>query len=701
MSVSSTANRVSYVGNGVTTAFSFPYYVFAFGDLVVREVLIATGAESLKALTTDYTVSGTPDASGVYASGVTVHATTAPSSLVKWVIYRDPFITQPAIGVQNDPLPVKAMVELPLDRLTLIEQRLRELCDRSIHQPDGDAAGVMTMPPQLQRASKLAAFDANGDFTTNLSDATAMQAAATAAATSLASFQALIGTYGVPFASVHNIFELLTPTEIATIRASDNSLNIAAKVQTAMTANPNSTWFWPAGWYFMDAGGTPVISLPQGIRWIGAGIGVTNIKMGGGTGAWAIEQLNPNGVTNVKGFSTDNITFRFTYNGIRVNSNTAGIDDTSGTMYYVERSVFRQTEFLYNGSPNTYTTLSLNKAFNCGVYECNFNAGSLQLHVRGCDLFTCRDSRFDQATNGAILDESVGTFGTNSVYDHLDMNQANDFFIRWNNRQITITNCHMELDSPRAGSGSGGNMIAAMDCVTGGGSFHTRITGNLVAIFPYADYWLRYNSDNPYSLIVEDNKSPGPMVNVSIRHLGIGGLPYFNNSSTRVVCSHRTNMSSEQFFPMNNGDFSDPHGIDAIYLNASRPGITFGVGLGGVLYGIKCSSGDIYFPANADTTKVIEWSDWNGLPANQLIGTFSVLINSYAAVAGQVLSYKVLDNGSVLATGTTTQTTANKFYQTSALSSTLVSTKLQIQVWNADTTRNGDQYIRNVEVRFG
>jgi hypothetical protein len=33
MSVSTTTNRVAFAGNGVTTAFSFPYYFQAQGDL--------------------------------------------------------------------------------------------------------------------------------------------------------------------------------------------------------------------------------------------------------------------------------------------------------------------------------------------------------------------------------------------------------------------------------------------------------------------------------------------------------------------------------------------------------------------------------------------------------------------------------------------------------------------------------------------
>src|SRR6478609_5840235 len=65
-----------------------------------------------------------------------------------------------------------------------------------------------------------------------------------------------------------NILELLSPTEIAGI-GKENSTNLMAKVQAAMTANPHTTWYWPGGWYFID--GNVPLSLPPGIRWMGAG----------------------------------------------------------------------------------------------------------------------------------------------------------------------------------------------------------------------------------------------------------------------------------------------------------------------------------------------------------------------------------------------------------------------------------------------
>ena len=61
MTISSTTNTVSYTGNGSTTAFAVPYVFFGTGttsEVEVVEVVIATGAETVKSNGSDYTVAG-------------------------------------------------------------------------------------------------------------------------------------------------------------------------------------------------------------------------------------------------------------------------------------------------------------------------------------------------------------------------------------------------------------------------------------------------------------------------------------------------------------------------------------------------------------------------------------------------------------------------------------------------------------------
>lgn len=162
MTISTTTNRVTYTGNGVTVAFSFPYAFFAQADLVVVETIIATGLQTVKALTTDYTISGSVDALGHYSSGGTVTAVTAPASTKTWTIYRDPTATQTTDLVENDPMPAESL-EAALDYQTMLNQRTRDIAVRSLQQPEGDSATIDRLPSKVDRASMYLGFDADGD----------------------------------------------------------------------------------------------------------------------------------------------------------------------------------------------------------------------------------------------------------------------------------------------------------------------------------------------------------------------------------------------------------------------------------------------------------------------------------------------------------------------------------------------------------
>lgn len=162
MTISTTTNRVTYTGNGVTVAFSFPYAFFAQADLVVVETIIATGVQTTKALTTHYTISGSVDALGHYSSGGTVTALTAPASTVTWTIYRDPAATQTTDLVENDPMPAES-IEAALDYQTMLNQRTRDIATRSLQQPEGDSATIGRLPSKVDRADTVLAFDSDGD----------------------------------------------------------------------------------------------------------------------------------------------------------------------------------------------------------------------------------------------------------------------------------------------------------------------------------------------------------------------------------------------------------------------------------------------------------------------------------------------------------------------------------------------------------
>lgn len=158
MTVSSTTSRVSYAGNGSTTAFTAPFPFLANADLVV--IRVTNGVETTLVLSTDYTVTGAGGTSG------TVTCTVAPASGSTLVIYRDPAVTQLVDYQPNDPFPANTH-ETALDRLTMISQRLKDLTTRAMRLSDGDVSGASTTLPSPE-SNKVIGWNSGGTGLTNI-----------------------------------------------------------------------------------------------------------------------------------------------------------------------------------------------------------------------------------------------------------------------------------------------------------------------------------------------------------------------------------------------------------------------------------------------------------------------------------------------------------------------------------------------------
>ena len=127
MTISSTTVKNSYSGNGSTTAFAYTFKIFANTDLQVI-IRSSTGTETVKTLTTHYTVSGVGDASG---GNVTFTSGNTPASGETVVIRRAVPQTQAIDYIANDPFPAESHEE-GLDRATMTTQQVQEELDRSL-----------------------------------------------------------------------------------------------------------------------------------------------------------------------------------------------------------------------------------------------------------------------------------------------------------------------------------------------------------------------------------------------------------------------------------------------------------------------------------------------------------------------------------------------------------------------------------------
>jgi hypothetical protein len=165
MTVSSTTNRKTYTGDGVSTSFSTsPVVFFETSDLVVYVTTDATGAVETLVENTDYAVSGGDGAVGVIslAGGSSPYgALTAGTTLV---IVRELPLVQES-DFQNNELADAEVTETALDRLTMLAQQTSNKIDRALRQPQSDAAAISELPSKVDRASKLMAFDADGNPT--------------------------------------------------------------------------------------------------------------------------------------------------------------------------------------------------------------------------------------------------------------------------------------------------------------------------------------------------------------------------------------------------------------------------------------------------------------------------------------------------------------------------------------------------------
>jgi hypothetical protein len=158
MTVSSSTSRVQFNGNGSTTVFAYSFKIFDQDDLTVI-VRSATGTETVKTITTHYTVSGVGN-----AGGGNVTMLTAPASGETLTILREQDLVQELDLVENDPFPAQSL-EDALDKLTFIVQQHDEELGRSIKASRTNTIGSTEFTVSAaDRASKIFAFNSAGEL---------------------------------------------------------------------------------------------------------------------------------------------------------------------------------------------------------------------------------------------------------------------------------------------------------------------------------------------------------------------------------------------------------------------------------------------------------------------------------------------------------------------------------------------------------
>lgn len=188
MAVSTTTAKTQYNGNGSTTVFSIPWYFLANSQVVVITTVVATGVETVKTLTTHYTLSGAAN-----PVGGSLTMLSAPATGTKVTIYRNMPFTQPTDYVADDAFNPET-VEADFDRVIMTVQQLQDQVNRCLQYPRSETTDVddATLDLAAQRADTVLGFDSDGAVTLIPSDeSSAVAAAASAVAAAVSAAAAL------------------------------------------------------------------------------------------------------------------------------------------------------------------------------------------------------------------------------------------------------------------------------------------------------------------------------------------------------------------------------------------------------------------------------------------------------------------------------------------------------------------------------
>lgn len=163
MTVSTTLNKIILVGDGVTTAFSFPFAVRSGGQTDIQ-VFLTTAAGVITQLTyaTQYSVTlNAAIAPNPTPVGGSVTCSVAPAAGVLVTILRTMALTQPT-SLANQGNLYQPVLESTDDNQEMQVQQLSELLSRMISVAVSDSA-PLNLPPTAQRANLAFMFDSAGN----------------------------------------------------------------------------------------------------------------------------------------------------------------------------------------------------------------------------------------------------------------------------------------------------------------------------------------------------------------------------------------------------------------------------------------------------------------------------------------------------------------------------------------------------------
>jgi len=158
MTISTTTLLNSFSGNGSVVDFTYTYPINSASELLVIIKTDATGVETTKTLTSDYTVALAGDSGGTVTMG------TAPASGETLFLIRNTTKTQGTDLIENDPFSAEGL-EDSFDNLQMQIQEVSNAVDRSFKVSKTNSITTSEITTSAaDRANKILSFDASGNL---------------------------------------------------------------------------------------------------------------------------------------------------------------------------------------------------------------------------------------------------------------------------------------------------------------------------------------------------------------------------------------------------------------------------------------------------------------------------------------------------------------------------------------------------------
>ena len=160
MTISTTTIKNSYNGNASTSAFNYTFKISAESEMQVI-IRSSAGSETIKSLSTHYTISNVGNAGG---GAVTFESAHIPASGETVILRRATPQTQAMDLIDNDPMSANT-IETAHDKSIAISQELQEQVNRSLKiSRTNTMTSTEFAVDATNRANKVLAFDSAGEI---------------------------------------------------------------------------------------------------------------------------------------------------------------------------------------------------------------------------------------------------------------------------------------------------------------------------------------------------------------------------------------------------------------------------------------------------------------------------------------------------------------------------------------------------------